>query len=131
MADFRPVMDAAASVAIFSGNSNTQEVVTNMLGPPVVASAVRILPRPSQERRAATRTPCLRLELLGCDFVDGLVSYSASPSPHRGQSSPGLWDVSYDGKTSSSARLSGGLGQLVDGVTGSTVEGMHGGCIIK
>ncbi|XP_064215339.1 discoidin domain-containing receptor 2 isoform X2 [Tribolium castaneum] len=78
--------------------------------PPVFASKVRILPY-SVHRR----TVCLRIELLGCPYEGGIISYSI---PEGSEPSQGLYDSSYDG-TRNDGTLEGGLGRLVDGEFGA------------
>uniref|UniRef100_A0A3Q2UPX1 receptor protein-tyrosine kinase n=1 Tax=Fundulus heteroclitus TaxID=8078 RepID=A0A3Q2UPX1_FUNHE len=84
-------------------------------GPAIIARYVRVIP--------ITRSPttvCMRVELYGCSWEDGLTSYSAPegqlmalPSyPHVS-----LNDSTYDGVRKKRSLL-GGLGQLTDGVTG-------------
>lgn len=99
---------------VLEGNRNTYAAVYNDLDPPAVCRYVRILPF----TRVST-TVCMRLELYGCSWDDCLVSYSAP----EGQTlvSPALAvfnDSTYDGIIEH-GRMSGGLGQLTDGLTGS------------
>ena len=54
---------------ILLGNSDTFNVATNVLNPPLIASAIRILPYSNH-----SRTVCLRLGLIGCPF-QGLIFY--------------------------------------------------------
>ncbi|MEQ2187367.1 hypothetical protein GOODEAATRI_004009, partial [Goodea atripinnis] len=101
---------------VLEGNKNTYGVFSNDLKPPIIARYVRVIP----VTRLST-TVCMRVELYGCPWEDGLVSYSAPegqlmmlPSyPHIS-----LNDSTYDGVHDKSRKLSGGLGQLTDGVTG-------------
>lgn len=51
---------------ILHGNSDTFNVATNSLNPPLIASAIRILPYSNH-----SRTVCLRLGLVGCPFEGG------------------------------------------------------------
>ena len=64
------------------------------------------------------RTVCMRVELYGCRYTDGLVSYSIPDGDARG-GDYNLRDLTYDG-TRRGGWLSGGLGQLTDGETGHT-----------
>ncbi|KAK7933627.1 hypothetical protein WMY93_004523 [Mugilogobius chulae] len=101
---------------VLEGNTNAYASVLNDLHPPVITRLVRVLPVP----RLST-TVCMRLELYGCSWDDGLVSYSA-PDGHD-MLPPGfpvisLKDDSYDGYRDRAGRLMGGLGQLTDGATG-------------
>ena len=60
------------------------------------------------------RTPCVRLEYVGCPLTEGVVSYSIPQGMVRGSFE--LMDHTYDGKEDSrTGELRGGLGQLVDG----------------
>ncbi|XP_047237251.1 discoidin domain-containing receptor 2 isoform X5 [Girardinichthys multiradiatus] len=100
---------------VLEGNKNTYGVFSNDLKPPIIARYVRVIP----VTRLST-TVCMRVELYGCPWEDGLVSYSAP----EGQlmmlpSYPyiSLNDSTYDG-VHDKRKLSGGLGQLTDGVTG-------------
>ncbi|XP_065161564.1 discoidin domain-containing receptor 2-like isoform X1 [Atheta coriaria] len=95
---------------ILRGNSDTASVESHRLMPPVFASKVRVLPY-SVHRR----TVCLRLELLGCIYEGGVMSYTA---PVGGEASQGLWDSSYDGRPAL-GEMQGGLGRLVDGEYGA------------
>ncbi|XP_008200082.1 discoidin domain-containing receptor 2 isoform X1 [Tribolium castaneum] len=95
---------------ILRGNSDTASVESQRLMPPVFASKVRILPY-SVHRR----TVCLRIELLGCPYEGGIISYSI---PEGSEPSQGLYDSSYDG-TRNDGTLEGGLGRLVDGEFGA------------
>uniref|UniRef100_A0A3B5QAQ0 receptor protein-tyrosine kinase n=1 Tax=Xiphophorus maculatus TaxID=8083 RepID=A0A3B5QAQ0_XIPMA len=98
--------------------NNTYGVFSNDLKPPIIARYVRVIP----VTRLST-TVCMRVELYGCPWEDGLLSYSAP----EGQlmMSPGnpsvisLNDSTYDGVHEKRlGKLFGGLGQLTDGVTG-------------
>ncbi|XP_053908026.1 epithelial discoidin domain-containing receptor 1-like isoform X2 [Cuculus canorus] len=99
---------------IIGGNEDPQGVVLKDLSPPVVARALRVYPRAPR-----AMSVCLRLELYGCPWDVGLLSYTAP----RGQvmvldTGPVvLNDSTYDG-SSVGPRPFGGLGQLVDGVLG-------------
>ncbi|XP_019870769.2 discoidin domain-containing receptor 2 [Aethina tumida] len=94
---------------ILRGNSDTASVESHKLMPTIFASKVRILPYSIHRR-----TVCLRMELLGCPYTGGIVSYSA---PESSESSQGLYDSSYDGRLSQ-GELTEGLGRLVDGEVG-------------
>ena len=60
----------------------------------------------------------MRVEVYGCPYTDGLVSYAMDDGDMR-NGDRGLKDLTYDGKRDG-GRLSGGLGQLTDGETGHT-----------
>uniref|UniRef100_A0A8C0YRF6 receptor protein-tyrosine kinase n=1 Tax=Cyprinus carpio carpio TaxID=630221 RepID=A0A8C0YRF6_CYPCA len=90
-------------------NINTYDSVVRDLHPPIITRFLRLIPVTD-----VVHTVCMRVELFGCTWQDGLTAYS---SP-EGQTmmAPGypitpLNDSTYDG-------LSGGLGQLTDGVIG-------------
>ncbi len=96
------------------GNTNTYSEVENSLDPPLIAvQRIRIVPFSRHPR-----TVCMRVELKGCAFSDGVVSYNAT-APYKGdRDSFDLADDTYDG-VERGGMVSGGLGQLVDGVVGS------------
>ncbi|KAK8752236.1 hypothetical protein OTU49_012649 [Cherax quadricarinatus] len=96
---------------ILKGNVNTYTVVRNELVPPILASKVRFVPYSPHPR-----TVCMRVELLGCPYTDGVVSYSMPQGQDRGVEVD-LLDLSYDG-TTTEGLLYGGLGQLHDGTVG-------------
>ncbi|NWR55287.1 DDR2 protein, partial [Bucorvus abyssinicus] len=100
---------------VIQGNIDTYDVVLKDLRPPIIARFVRVIP--------VTKMPvtvCMRVELYGCVWYDGLASYSI---PEGGTiAAPGfpivyLNDSTYDGYQER-RHLYGGLGQLTDGVLG-------------
>uniref|UniRef100_A0A8C4WXJ5 Discoidin domain receptor tyrosine kinase 1 n=1 Tax=Eptatretus burgeri TaxID=7764 RepID=A0A8C4WXJ5_EPTBU len=99
---------------VIKGNNDAHTVVLRGLQPPVVARALRFLPfteRPT--------TVCMRVEIFGCTWEEGLTSYSipfGHVMPMAGESSLELSDFTYDGYVSNG--LIEGLGQLSDGVVG-------------
>ena len=104
------------------GNSNTYVANINDLVPPIVASKVRFVPHSNHKR-----TVCMRVEVFGCLYEDGVVSYSAPPGD---EFAPNFFleDV-YDGEESASEdnqndgpRLINGLGVLSDGRSGGNVS---------
>ncbi|CAN9513751.1 unnamed protein product [Ophioblennius macclurei] len=99
---------------VVSGNENTYDVVLKDLGPPIVARMVRFYPLADR-----VMSVCLRVELYGCLWNDGLKAYTA-PVGHL-MHLPGLPvylnDSTYDGSTEQGMQF-GGLGQLCDGVLG-------------
>ncbi|XP_065290553.1 discoidin domain-containing receptor 2 isoform X1 [Dermacentor albipictus] len=97
---------------IFEGNTNTYTEVRRTLDPPVIASKVRVVPYSS-----ILRTVCMRIELYGCPWTQGILSYSIPQGERRG-TDVDLSDATYDGIKDDSY-LHGGLGQLTDGVAGS------------
>ncbi|XP_042211564.1 discoidin domain-containing receptor 2-like [Homarus americanus] len=99
------------SEKILKGNVNTYMVVKNELIPPILASKIRFVPFSPHPR-----TVCMRVEVIGCPYTDGLVSYSMPQGQARGVEVD-LLDLSYDG-TTTEGLLYGGLGQLHDGIVG-------------
>ena len=113
---------------ILHGNSDTFNVATNKLNPPLIASAIRIYPYSNH-----SRTVCLRLGLNGCVFegdewqyflfenyltAENLLSYDVPQGMVRGATLE-LLDITYDGlEDSLTGFLTGGLGQLTDGKYG-------------
>ncbi|XP_019874685.1 discoidin domain-containing receptor tyrosine kinase B [Aethina tumida] len=96
---------------LLAGNTNTFTIVDQKLEPPVIASKFRFLPYSDH-----VRTVCMRVELLGCKWTEGLLSYSMPQGIRRGADMD-LTDRTYDGKEESN-QLFNGLGQLVDGQKG-------------
>uniref|UniRef100_A0A8D0AL81 receptor protein-tyrosine kinase n=1 Tax=Sander lucioperca TaxID=283035 RepID=A0A8D0AL81_SANLU len=102
---------------VVSGNENTYDVVLKDLGPPIVARMVRFYPLADR-----VMSVCLRVELYGCVWNDGLKAYTA-PVGHvmhlSGISGMPVYlnDSTYDGSTEQGMQF-GGLGQLCDGVLG-------------
>uniref|UniRef100_A0ABD2WIM6 F5/8 type C domain-containing protein n=1 Tax=Trichogramma kaykai TaxID=54128 RepID=A0ABD2WIM6_9HYME len=94
---------------VITGNQNTYLEARYSLDPPVWASKVRFLPY-SYHRR----TVCMRVELYGCPYNDGVVSYSMPQGDKRNNWE--FFDATYDGHWDSELRR--GLGQLTDGRTG-------------
>ncbi|KAJ7985612.1 hypothetical protein DPEC_G00353870 [Dallia pectoralis] len=99
---------------VVSGNENTYDVVLKDLGPPIVARYVRFYPLADR-----VMSVCLRVELYGCLWNDGLLAYTAPVGHvmHLSGSPVYLNDSTYDGSTEAGVQF-GGLGQLVDGVLG-------------
>lgn len=96
---------------IFEGNSNTYSPVNRTVDPPIIASKIRFVPF-----SAHPRTVCTRVEMYGCLWKDGILSYSMPQGERRGVEID-LSDVTYDGVKDDSY-LHGGLGQLTDGQRG-------------
>uniref|UniRef100_A0A8C3KK46 Discoidin domain-containing receptor 2 n=1 Tax=Calidris pygmaea TaxID=425635 RepID=A0A8C3KK46_9CHAR len=100
---------------VIQGNIDTYDVVLKDLRPPIIARFVRVIPVTEMPM-----TVCMRVELYGCVWYDGLASYSI---PEGGTiAAPGfpivyLNDSTYDGYQER-RHLYGGLGQLTDGVLG-------------
>lgn len=95
---------------IITGNTNTYLESKHNLDPPIWASKIRFLPY-SYHRR----TVCMRVEIYGCAWSDGIVSYSMPQGDTMGAGWE-LFDATYDGLWE--VELKRGLGQLVDGKFG-------------
>lgn len=96
-----------ASGEILKGNINTYLESKTQLDPPIWASKIRFLPYTSHKR-----TVCMRVEIYGCRYGEGIVSYSMPQGDKRGLYE--FYDITYDGHWDSDG-LKDGLGQLVDG----------------
>ncbi|CAH0715978.1 unnamed protein product, partial [Brenthis ino] len=101
---------AADGKEILTGNTNTYLEKKNHLEPPIWASKIRFIPYSSHRR-----TVCMRVELYGCYWSVGIVSYSM-PKGDKRSNGVELTDMIYDGQWGEELR--GGLGQLVDGQFG-------------
>uniref|UniRef100_A0A3Q3LXR6 Discoidin domain-containing receptor 2 n=1 Tax=Labrus bergylta TaxID=56723 RepID=A0A3Q3LXR6_9LABR len=96
-------------------NKNAYASVINDLHPPVITRYVRLIPVTT-----LSTTVCMRVELYGCPWEDGLVSYSAPEGQLMmppGYPIASLNDSTYDGDHEK-RKLFGGMGQLTDGVIG-------------
>uniref|UniRef100_A0A8C5QKK9 receptor protein-tyrosine kinase n=1 Tax=Leptobrachium leishanense TaxID=445787 RepID=A0A8C5QKK9_9ANUR len=100
---------------VITGNENTQDSVLKDLGPPLIARYVRFYPMADR-----VMSVCLRVELYGCLWQDGLRSYTSPPGNVMLTPSMliNLNDSTYDGFTVGGLQY-GGLGQLTDGVIGA------------
>ncbi|XP_071444352.1 discoidin domain-containing receptor 2-like [Hetaerina americana] len=96
---------------VIQGNANTYLEAKRKLDPPVWANRVRFLPY-SYHRR----TVCMRVEIYGCYWNDGIVSYTMPQGDKRG-SGWEFFDATYDGFWDGEL-LRRGLGQLTDGKIG-------------
>ncbi|KAL0280488.1 UNVERIFIED_CONTAM: hypothetical protein PYX00_001761 [Menopon gallinae] len=96
---------------VILGNRNTYLEAKRELDPPVWASKVRFLPF-SYHRR----TVCMRVEIYGCYWNDGIVSYSMPQGDKRGPDWE-FFDATYDGHWDGDL-LQRGLGLLTDGKVG-------------
>ncbi|XP_010794170.1 discoidin domain-containing receptor 2-like isoform X1 [Notothenia coriiceps] len=98
---------------VIEGNRNAYDVVLKDLEPPIIARYVRFMPVTDH-----SMIVCMRVELYGCQWLDGLMSYTI-PEGHQ-MIYRGLDvyfnDSVYDG--ASAERLTKGLGQLTDGTWG-------------
>uniref|UniRef100_A0A671UIG1 Discoidin domain-containing receptor 2 n=1 Tax=Sparus aurata TaxID=8175 RepID=A0A671UIG1_SPAAU len=101
--------------AVMEGNKNAYASVINDLHPPIITRYIRLIP----VTRVST-TVCMRVELYGCPWEDGLISYSSpegQPMNPPGYPIASFNDSTYDG-AHERRRLFGGMGQLTDGVIG-------------
>ncbi|XP_073455017.1 epithelial discoidin domain-containing receptor 1 isoform X1 [Aquarana catesbeiana] len=100
---------------VIVGNENTADLVLKDLGPPLIARYVRFYPMADR-----VMSVCLRVELYGCVWQDGLRSYTSPPGNVMQLPSMlvNLNDSTYDGFTVGGLHY-GGLGQLTDGVIGA------------
>ncbi|XP_018584257.1 discoidin domain-containing receptor 2 isoform X3 [Scleropages formosus] len=102
-------------IKVIEANENAYASVIKDLHPPIITRYLRLIP--------VTKVPatvCMRVELYGCLWHDGLTAYS-SPEGQM-MTAPGypiahLNDSTYDGYHKR-RKLSEGLGQLTDGVIG-------------
>ncbi|MGH0124307.1 UNVERIFIED_CONTAM: hypothetical protein FKN15_066024 [Acipenser sinensis] len=79
---------------VVSGNVNTYDIVLKDLGPPIIARYIRFYPMADR-----VMSVCLRVELYGCEWTDGLKAYT-SPISHVMNLPAGpvyLNDSTYDG----------------------------------
>uniref|UniRef100_A0A673LNQ8 receptor protein-tyrosine kinase n=1 Tax=Sinocyclocheilus rhinocerous TaxID=307959 RepID=A0A673LNQ8_9TELE len=99
---------------VVSGNENTYDVVLKDLGPPIIARMVRFYPLADR-----VMSVCLRVELYGCVWKDGLKAYTAPVGHVMDLSDTPVYlnDSIYDGSKEAGV-IFGGLGQLCDGVLG-------------
>ncbi|XP_051944583.1 discoidin domain-containing receptor 2-like isoform X2 [Hippocampus zosterae] len=98
---------------VIEGNRNAYDVVLKDLEPPIIAQYVRFMPVTDH-----SLIVCMRVELYGCEWLDGLMSYSIPVGHqivHRGLDVY-LNDSVYDGV--SAEKMTKGLGQLTDGTWG-------------
>ncbi|XP_049818971.1 epithelial discoidin domain-containing receptor 1-like [Aethina tumida] len=96
---------------VIDGNVNPYLPSKRELDPPFWASKVRFYPYSSHKR-----TVCMRVELYGCRWTDGIVSYTMLQGDKRG-SNWKFYDFGYDGEWDGN-ELKHGLGQLIDGKFG-------------
>ncbi|XP_061894493.1 discoidin domain-containing receptor 2 [Entelurus aequoreus] len=99
---------------VIEGNRNAYDTTLTNMEPAIIARWVRFMPV-----TAHTRSVCMRVELYGCPWLDGLVSYNAPIGQQMNlpEGSVDLHDSAYDGALIYS--MTEGLGQLTDGVCGS------------
>ncbi|XP_043286317.1 discoidin domain-containing receptor 2 isoform X2 [Venturia canescens] len=96
---------------LLAGNNNPYTEREQIFDPPIIATRIRFIPYASH-----MRIVCMRVELYGCLWNEGLISYSMPQGIQRG-SEIDLTDRTYDGHEDE-GYLSGGMGQLVDGQKG-------------
>ncbi|XP_057697910.1 discoidin domain-containing receptor 2-like isoform X2 [Corythoichthys intestinalis] len=98
---------------VIEGNRNAYDIVLKDLEPPVIARFVRFMPVTDHSMNV-----CMRVELYGCEWLDGLVSYNAPVGQQMNlpEHTVYLNDSVYDGAVIHS--MTEGLGQLTDGVCG-------------
>ncbi|XP_035497179.1 epithelial discoidin domain-containing receptor 1 isoform X1 [Scophthalmus maximus] len=96
------------------GNYNTYDTVLKDLGRPIVARMLRFYPLADR-----VMSVCLRVELYGCVWNDGLTAYTAPAGQvmHLPGMPVYLNDSFYDGSIEE-GMMFGGLGQLFDGDLG-------------
>uniref|UniRef100_A0A3Q1GHL8 receptor protein-tyrosine kinase n=1 Tax=Acanthochromis polyacanthus TaxID=80966 RepID=A0A3Q1GHL8_9TELE len=98
---------------VIEGNRNAYDVVLKDLEPPIIARFVRFMPVTDH-----SMIVCMRVELYGCEWLDGLMSYSIPDGDQMIYRGLDVFfnDSVYDG--ASAERLTKGLGQLTDGTWG-------------
>ncbi|KAL1517288.1 hypothetical protein ABEB36_001070 [Hypothenemus hampei] len=96
---------------VIPGNINPYLESKHDLDPPLWASKVRFYPYSHHARMV-----CMRVELYGCRWTDGIVSYSMPQGDKRGPNRQ-FYDFGYDGVWDG-PELKHGLGQLIDGKFG-------------
>ncbi|KAJ8005616.1 hypothetical protein DPEC_G00119790 [Dallia pectoralis] len=100
---------------VIKGNDNYYDSVLKDLHPPMICRYIRLIPVTQ-----VPNTVCMRVELYGCPWHDGLISYSSPEGQLMlppGHPIASLNDSTYDGDHRLK-KLSGGLGQLTDGGIG-------------
>ncbi|KAK7504484.1 hypothetical protein BaRGS_00004350, partial [Batillaria attramentaria] len=101
------------STEVFRGNENTYLAELRTVSPPIIAKRIRFIPYSQHPR-----TVCMRVEMYGCEWEDGTVSYNMPQGEKRG-AEVDLYDFTYDGIVQNEY-LRDGLGQLTDGELGET-----------
>ncbi|KAL2089755.1 hypothetical protein ACEWY4_014443 [Coilia grayii] len=98
---------------VIEGNRNAYETVLRDLEPPIIARFVRFMPVIDHSMNV-----CMRVELYGCEWLDGLVSYNAPAGQQMMLNDAQVYlnDSVYDGAVGYS--MTEGLGQLTDGQSG-------------
>ncbi|KAK3610982.1 hypothetical protein CHS0354_015099 [Potamilus streckersoni] len=98
---------------IFDGNSNTYIPEVRPVSPSIIGKRIRFIPYSRYPR-----TVCMRVEVYGCPWLDGIVAYDVRQGERRGMEVD-LLDFTYDGLIIENY-LTLGLGQLTDGEYGDT-----------
>ncbi|XP_041913599.1 discoidin domain-containing receptor 2 isoform X1 [Alosa sapidissima] len=98
---------------VIEGNRNAYDIVLKDLEPPIIARFVRFMPVIDHSMNV-----CMRVELYGCEWLDGLVSYNAPAGQQMMLNDLPVYlnDSVYDGAVGYS--MTEGLGQLTDGQSG-------------
>ncbi|XP_026854673.2 discoidin domain-containing receptor 2 isoform X2 [Electrophorus electricus] len=98
---------------VIEGNRNAYDIELKDLEPPIVARFVRFMPVMDHSMNV-----CMRVELYGCEWLDGLVSYNVPLGQQMILYGQNIYlnDSVYDGAMSYS--MTEGLGQLTDGMCG-------------
>ncbi|XP_063057295.1 discoidin domain-containing receptor 2 isoform X2 [Engraulis encrasicolus] len=98
---------------VIEGNRNAYDTVLRDLEPPIIARFVRFMPVIDHSMNV-----CMRVELYGCEWLDGLVSYNAPAGQQMTFNDAQVYlnDSVYDGAVGYS--MTEGLGQLTDGQSG-------------
>uniref|UniRef100_A0A4W4EQ84 Discoidin domain-containing receptor 2 n=1 Tax=Electrophorus electricus TaxID=8005 RepID=A0A4W4EQ84_ELEEL len=93
---------------VIEGNRNAYDIELKDLEPPIVARFVRFMPVMDHSMNV-----CMRVELYGCEWLDGLVSYNVPLGQQMILYGQNIYlnDSVYDGAMK-------GLGQLTDGMCG-------------
>uniref|UniRef100_A0AAQ5Y5U9 receptor protein-tyrosine kinase n=1 Tax=Amphiprion ocellaris TaxID=80972 RepID=A0AAQ5Y5U9_AMPOC len=94
---------------VIEGNRNAYDIVLKDLEPPIIARFVRFMPVTDHSMNV-----CMRVELYGCEWLDGLVSYNAP----AGEQMSFLLTFFLFLFPSIYHHMTEGLGQLTDGVCG-------------
>uniref|UniRef100_A0A7N6AK15 Discoidin domain-containing receptor 2 n=1 Tax=Anabas testudineus TaxID=64144 RepID=A0A7N6AK15_ANATE len=100
---------------VIEGNRNAYDIVLKDLEPPIIARFVRFMPVTDHSMNV-----CMRVELYGCEWLDGLVSYNAPVGEQMTLPTYPVYlnDSVYDGAIIYRCVMTEGLGQLTDGVCG-------------
>uniref|UniRef100_A0A8C2CDK1 Discoidin domain-containing receptor 2 n=1 Tax=Cyprinus carpio TaxID=7962 RepID=A0A8C2CDK1_CYPCA len=93
---------------VIEANRNAYDIVLKDLEPPIIARFIRFMPVIDHSMNV-----CMRVELYGCEWLDGLVSYNSPVGQQMTLNGQYIYlnDSVYDGAMK-------GLGQLTDGMCG-------------